>query len=140
MFCHFFEISAKFFSPRCRATRSECIECPSYNGPCARFSGLKGTGSTCVSEEPIICPISFVILGGIHLTGCVGWKRDAYFLSSPDLANKILSSRLRISSLCFFLPSVHRPVTRPVVNGGWSLRDREDPRRCIAQWGDLRID
>lgn len=29
-----------------------------------------------------LCP------GGIHLTGCVGWKRDAYFLSSPDPANK----------------------------------------------------
>lgn len=36
---------------------------------------------------------SLLCAGGIHLTGCVGWKRDAYFLSSPDPANKkILAS------------------------------------------------
>lgn len=76
---------------RCRATRSECIECPSHNGPCARFSGLKRTALPVYPRSQLFVR-SPLCAGGIHLTGCVGWKRDAYFLSPPDPANKILSS------------------------------------------------
>jgi len=70
--------------------------------------------STCASDEPIICPISFVTPGGIHLTGCVGWKRDACFLSPPDPANKILSFSSEGPASPLFVSFSFRPV---VVDG-----------------------
>lgn len=98
--CPVFQTTATFLC-RCRATRSECIECPSHNSPCARFSGLKKTALPVYPRSQLFVR-SPLCAGGIHLTGCVGWKRDAYFLSPPDPANKILSS-VRVLSLCFFL-------------------------------------
>lgn len=101
---------------RCRATRSECIECPSHNGPCARFSGLKRTALPVHSRSQLFVR-SLLCTGGIHLTGCVGWKCDAYFLSPPDPANKILSS-VRVLSLCFFLLTLSLMSSMGVVLKG----------------------
>lgn len=77
--------------------------------------------STCVYPRSQLFVRFSLYDGGIHLTGCVGWKRDAYFLSSPDPANKILSYvRVCPSFFCFFL-SLTRSSPRLHVNGGCAL-------------------